>query len=347
MAANGVVVAASVDDSAMGVAATKTSGLEGNGDAVSLIPKRRLRSQKPWAYLQIADGCSRCCAFCTIPAIRGPYLSFPLREILVEAEELVSSGVRELILIAQDTGLWRDGESGLPELLETLAKRFPETWLRVMYLQPSGVSERLLAVMAKYSNICNYLDIPLQHASGRLIREMNRSGDASQYLQMLNQIRSFLPRVSLRTTVIAGYPSETRQEARELENFIEAAAFDYVGVFAYSPEDGTPAGESPDQVAKRTRLARAQRLRDLADQVSIEHSSRFIDQVQEVLVCSRESNESGDFWVGRTQGMAPEVDAEIHLACDPDWNSPDLIGEIVEARIIETFGYQWEGRISK
>jgi ribosomal protein S12 methylthiotransferase len=311
-----------------------------------------------WAYLKIADGCDRRCAFCTIPFIRGPYQSRSADEIIAEATELVSGGVRELVLIAQDTGRWRGAgkqqgqPANLAQLLDVLARRFSGTWIRIMYLQPSGITAELLTVMAAHQNICNYLDIPLQHASARVLADMNRTGSSAEYLELLAQIRAALPDVVIRTTVIAGFPGETRADARELERFIAAAEFDYVGVFPYSQEEGTIAGERSDQVPKRTRLARAQRLRDQADAVGFARAQARVDSMVEVLITEwdeegidplgsdLEDLESSDPYplLGRTRGQAPEVDGMVHL----DIGTP---GERVSARIIEAYCYELDGRV--
>ncbi|MCL1879311.1 MAG: 30S ribosomal protein S12 methylthiotransferase RimO [Actinomycetia bacterium] len=325
---------------------------------------RRSRGQSAWAYLKIAEGCGRRCSFCTIPDIRGPYRSIALAELLDEADELVAVGVLELVLIAQDSGRWRDGHRRLPDLLSELASRHPEVWLRVMYLQPNGVSDRLLEVMAEHQNICNYLDIPLQHASARVLREMNRQGNGREYLALLDKIRHRLPDVTLRTTLIAGFPGESAAEARELERFVQDAAFDYVGIFPFSPEEGTPAGERDDQVPPATRLARAQRLRDIADAIGFQKASEKVGEELEVLVCGydtesdqttglpggAESSALADLAVrtaagpaggqtpvyGRTQGQAPEVDGIVHLAAG-------RIGDRLLVRITDSFCYEWEG----
>ena len=294
------------------------------------VPASRL----PWAYLKIAEGCSRRCAFCTIPDIRGPFVSMPLAEILVEADQLVEAGARELVLIAQDTGLWHEGQLGLPDLLELLANRFADVWLRVMYLQPSAVSDRLLEIMAAHPNICNYLDIPLQHAASQVLKQMNRSGSGKEFLSLIARIRQTLDNVVLRTTLIAGFPGETRTEARELERFVEAAQFDYVGVFVYSAEAGTPAGERMDQVPLRTRRARAQRLRDLADTISLERWQQRVGQTVEVLVCEQEDGQP----VGRSQAQAPEVDGIIRL----NRGQP---GQRLTAIIEESWLYEFSARV--
>jgi ribosomal protein S12 methylthiotransferase len=299
----------------------------------------------PWAYVKIADGCDRFCSFCTIPRIRGRYRSVPADEIVAEVAELVASGACEIVLIAQDTGLWgREWVAGkrrkndaspvdLAALLDLLATRFPVTWLRVMYLQPQGITNELLSVMARHANICSYLDIPLQHANARILREMNREGSGAEYLDLLGRIREALPDVTLRTTVIAGFPGETRAEARELERFIEKAAFDYVGVFAYSREDGTRAGQRVDQVSPRTRRARAQRLRDLADVIGFSRVAARIGDVEEVLAIEYDEDEG---LLGRTRRQAPEVDGMVHL----DRGS---IGEVVSATMVEAYCYDQDG----
>jgi ribosomal protein S12 methylthiotransferase len=207
-----------------------------------------------------------------------------------------------------------------------------------MYLQPSGITSELLAVMARHANICDYLDIPLQHANARVLRDMNRSGSGEEYLALLARIRAALPDVTLRTTVIAGFPGETRAEARELERFIERAAFDYVGVFPYSREEGTVAGARTDQVPPRTRRARAQRLRDLADAIGFAKVAARIGDTEEVLVT--DYDEDVDYLLlGRTRRQAPEVDGMVHL-------DKGSIGELVSATMVESYCYELDGRVA-
>jgi ribosomal protein S12 methylthiotransferase len=264
--------------------------------------------------------------------------------------------VREIVLIAQDTGAWRGkGSVGdLAELLALLAERHPATWLRVMYLQPQGITDALLDVMKAYENICNYLDMPLQHADAALLKEMNRQGSGEQYLTLLARIRASLSDVSLRTTMIAGFPGETRAQAKASERFLAAAAFNYVGVFAYSQEDGTPAGARRDQVPLATRRARAQRLRDIADATGLKASAAQRSHILDVLVCG--SDEEGLY--GRSQGMAPDVDGVIHLTLAarvaptapitptaPAARASPAPGDIVRARIVSTVLYDLYGEV--
>jgi ribosomal protein S12 methylthiotransferase len=197
-----------------------------------------------------------------------------------------------------------------------------------MYLQPAGVTPELLAVMAAHPNICPYLDIPLQHASERVLQAMNREGSGQSYLKLLRKIRAALPNVALRTTVIAGYPGETPAEHRQLASFLEQAEFDYVGVFAYSREDGTPAASQPRQVGERTRQKRAQELRDLADAIGFERASRYVGAEADVLVCGYEDAQP----YGRIQQQAPEVDGLTLL----NFGAP---GQLLKAQIAESCCY--------
>ncbi|MDR1359221.1 MAG: 30S ribosomal protein S12 methylthiotransferase RimO [Coriobacteriales bacterium] len=284
---------------------------------------------QPWAYVKISDGCSRRCSYCTIPAIRGPYLSYPFEHIKAEVSELVAGGAREIILVGQDTGIWREPSSGeradtrdtataqaapsapakLAELLAALAEQHPQIWFRVMYLQPEGISDELLEVMAAHANIARYLDIPLQHASVSVLAAMHRRGSGQEYLELLERIRRVLPGVVLRTTVMTGFPGESEDDFEQLCQFLCAARFDYVGIFAYSREEGTVAAGLPQQVDTRTAFERVQILRDLADSIGFERAQSKVAREVLLLICGRD--EEGLF--GRTQGQAPEVDGITYL----------------------------------
>ena len=291
------------------------------------------------AYLQISDGCHRACAYCTIPSIRGPYVSRTLEVILDEARELVTLGARELVLIGQDiTAYGRDLASTdtLADVVRAVAAINGVDWLRLMYVQPDGISDDLLAAIAENSNVVRYLDMPLQHAAGPVLRSMRRSGDATAFLELLDRVREVLPDVVLRTTLIAGYPGETRADFAQALDFLQHARFDYVGVFAYSPEEGTVAAELPDQIPIRTRRARAQRLRDAADAISVDRAATRVGEVLEVLVSGMDEDE--DVIVGRWTGQAPEIDGFVVL----DRGEP---GQIVMALIVDSIGYDLEGEV--
>ncbi len=291
--------------------------------------------QGPSAYLKISDGCSRKCSYCTIPFIRGPYHSFPLDDIVKNAQELVDGGARELVLIAQDSGLWGrdfDQPDTLAHLLEVLAQTFPNTWLRVLYLQPSGVTDELLSVMKRYDTICNYFDIPLQHCDEAILRSMNRKGSKRAYLDLISRIRSVLPDVVLRTTLIVGYPGETEEQFEGLCDFLSEAEFDYAGAFAFSPEDGTVAATLPDQVDEDIKTDRLQVIRDLADSISSQKIAERQSMTVPVLILGTE--EDGQIF-GRTQQQAPDVDGVTYV-------DEGSLGEIAPYLITDTLLYEME-----
>lgn len=321
-----------------GVAARRATGTAGTeGTATGATATRTLEG--PSAYLQISDGCHRDCTYCTIPSIRGPYRSHPLDAIVAEAEELVALGALEIILIGQDiTAYGRDLDTGerLADVVRAVAAVDGVQRLRLMYVQPDGVTDELLAAMAENPNVCRYLDMPLQHASKPVLRAMKRSGDAEKYLELIATVRQALPGVVLRTTLIAGFPGETRQDAAVLERFLRDAHFDYVGVFAYSPEEGTVAAQLPGQVPLRTRRARAQRLRDIADEIGFERASRQVGEVVDVLVEGIDPDSGRT--VGRTCGQAPDVDGVVWL----DRGTP---GTIERVRIVDAVCYDLEGEV--
>ncbi len=293
------------------------------------------------AYLMISDGCHRRCAFCTIPTFRGPYRSHPLDEILAEARFLVEGGAKELILIGQDISAYgRDlGEdaANLSDVVRSVARVEGLTWLRLMYVQPDGITPELLETMSTEPTVCHYLDMPLQHASAPVLHRMGRPGSGDEYLRLIAVVRSFMPDVCLRTTLIAGFPGETRQDAKRLEDFVGNAGFDYVGVFAYSPEDGTTAASMPDQVPLRTRRARAQRLRDIADEVGFERAASYVGATLEVLVDMADDPEEGT--VARHRGQAPEVDGAVLL----DRELPE--GTVAKVLVVDALGYDLVGEV--
>ncbi|MCE5203820.1 MAG: 30S ribosomal protein S12 methylthiotransferase RimO [Coriobacteriales bacterium] len=291
------------------------------------------------AYVQISDGCDRRCAYCAIPSIRGPHKSRPLDDVVDEAQLLIDRGTREIVLVGQDTSSWgRDlaGQERLPELLHAVASLPGDYRVRLMYLQPDGISGRLLDVMAGSDRICRYLDIPVQHASRDVLRRMGRTGDYDSLLALVEGIRKALPGVTLRTTVMAGFPGETRQDAQMLERFVQEAAFDYTGVFAFSAEEGTPAAGLPGQVPRRTRLSRAQRLADLGHVVGAARAARHVGSTVTVLV--EEGDEDG-MAVGRTCGQAPEIDGVTLFPPGPE------SGTFARVRIDDSDGYDLIGQV--
>lgn len=291
---------------------------------------------RTFAYVKISDGCDRWCSYCTIPLIRGRYHSFPYDSIRDDVSYHVRHGVKEIDLIAQDTGRWGtdfDDPSSLAELLCRLAEEFPETWFRVMYLQPEGVTDEVLNVMREHDNICSYLDIPLQHVNERILREMNRSGSRARFEELVNHVRDLVPDVTLRTTLIAGFPGETEEMFEELLDFVSEGLFDYVGVFAYSREEGTRSFSYPDQIEDEVKIERAQSIRDAADAASSALVAQRIGSTFDVLIEGIE--EDGQVY-GRARCQAPEVDGVTYV-------SSGSTGDIVSVRIVDTLMYEMEG----
>lgn len=333
--------------------ATAATGLTPSSEGARTLSVLRTTAE-PWAYVKISEGCDRFCSFCTIPMIRGRYESRPFSDIASEVGVLVARGVAEIVLIGQDTGIWgedladaspaeeRDAGSphNLAQLLGTLAQRFPETWFRVMYLQPEGITDELLATMAAHGNLCDYLDIPLQHADAHIIADMNRSGDAGSYLQTLARIRGAMPDVTLRSTFIAGFPGETDDQFDSLVDFVDEAAFDYAVVFPYSTEEGTRAGNRDDQVDEDVRERRARELLDHAEQIGHARAAAQVGQTCEVLICGLDPD-SGRMY-GRTQAQAPDVDGVVYV----EGADESMRAHRVRVTINAVAGFELEGTLA-
>lgn len=301
----------------------------------SVEPRTVEFSYNPSEYVKISDGCSRHCAFCTIPSIRGPYHSFSFNAIYSDIECKIKGGAKEIVLIAQDSGMWGldlEPRESLASLLERLASSFPTTWFRVLYLEPVGVTDELISVMSKYDNICNYLDIPFQHCDPTILKSMNRTGSRKEFEQLITRIRQNIPDITLRTTLIVGYPGETDEQFDDLCDFISEAQLDYVGVFAYSREEGTKAALLPNQIDEDTKQERLQTIRDLADAVSAQKIAQRIDEKVNVLVLGAE--EDGQLY-GRWQSQAPEVDGVTYI-------ENAAVGHFVSATITDTLLYEME-----
>ena len=300
------------------------------------IPGYQLARSGVSAYVKISDGCDRFCSYCTIPYIRGRYHSFSQEHIACEVAGLVASGTREVVLIAQDTGRWgQDFEepSTLASLIAHLADRFPQTWFRVMYVQPEGVTDELVEVVATHDNVCSYFDIPFQHSDAQVLKAMNRRGSGEEFLRLIDGIRERIPDVTLRTTLIAGFPGETDEQFEGLCDFVEEAELDYIGVFAYSREEGTRAWELDNQVDDEEKLERAQRLRDLADDVCAPRIAQRIGREMDVLICGIE--EDGQLF-GRAQCQAPDVDGVTYV-------QSGMIGDVRRVVIDDVLLYEMEG----
>lgn len=310
--------------------ATVPSAIQGEGGQRRLDEPSRVS-----AYVKVSDGCSRGCAYCTIPRIRGPYRSRSYDAIAEEVGGLVLSGVREIVLIGQDTGIWGrdlDGDQCLAGLLRDIAAAYPDTWFRIMYTQPESIDDELLSVISRTANVCSYLDIPMQHCSSAVLARMGRCGSYDEMMGLVAHIRDVIPAVAIRTTLMAGFPGETEDEFEELLRFVEEAAFDYAGVFAFSPEEGTRACSMDGQVDEDERLWRAERVRTVADAVSSQVIAERIGSAVRVLVEGVE--EDGQRW-GRTMGQAPEVDGVTYVG-------DGSLGEMVDGVVDDTLMYDME-----
>ncbi|MBP9990643.1 MAG: 30S ribosomal protein S12 methylthiotransferase RimO [Bacteroidales bacterium] len=271
---------------------------------------RKVSTPKHYAYLKISEGCDRHCSYCAIPLIRGRHISRPIEELVAEAKTLVQNGVKELIVIAQDTtyyGLDLYKRRALGELLERLANESGAEWIRLHYTFPTSFPQDAIDIMRRHDNICNYIDIPLQHISTSILNSMQRGIDKEGTLQLLQQFRKKLPDACIRTTLIVGYPGETEKEFQELKEFVAQARFDRMGVFAYSPEEHTPAEPLGDPVPDEVKQARIDELMALQESISMEINQAKIGKQFKVLIDRRE----GDYFVGRTEYDSPEIDDEV------------------------------------
>lgn len=288
------------------------------------------------AYTRIGDGCSNRCTYCAIPLIRGPYRSRPLADVLGEVRHFAEQGVKEHILIAQDTTRygtdWQE-TSMLPELMDQAARIPGVEWLRVLYAYPDEADDRLLEVMASHDNICKYLDLPIQHINDTLLRRMNRRGTAADIRRILKKARDM--GFTLRTSLIVGFPGETEEQFQELMDFVAEARFDRMGAFAFSPEENTPAAEMPDQIPEEVKQERLDRLMKLQAQISLENNQARIGTVEKVLVTDARDG----LFLGRSQREAPDADGAIVFTAK---ETPE-VGSFVQVRITGAETYDMKG----
>lgn len=287
-----------------------------------------------YAYVKISDGCDRSCTFCTIPAIRGRYRSRQAKEIETEVAVLVKQGVREIILVGQETSKWGSdlgGNESLPWLLARLACR-ESTWFRVMYLQPDGVTDDLIETIATLDNVCSYFDIPFQHAQQSILRRMGRGGGMADFLDLIGRVRERIRDVALRTSLIVGFPGETDTDFAAMCAFVREARIDYAGVFAYSPEQGTKAAELAGAVDADTVAERLRMLSDLAFEIGSQRVAERVGSGLDVVVDARQVEQEYRS-EGRSQFQAPEIDGVCLLRHEL---TP---GRIVSVRVKETDGY--------
>ncbi len=303
------------------------------------INDRVLSSYLPYAYLKIGDGCSNCCAYCAIPIIRGPYYSYPKEQILNEAKHLIDIGIKELIVIAQDTTRYgKDLYDNyfLEDLLEDIAKLDKTVFIRLLYLYPDRISDKLIDVFNKYSNIFPYFDIPIQHSSNRLLKLMNRTGNKELYRKVINKIRNKVPNAIFRTTLIVGFPHETDDDFNDLQDFVKEIQFDHLGVFTYSREEDTKAYSMKNQVDEKISEDRKNKIMKIQQKISYEKNKKRINQTHLVLI----EDYDGNNYYGRSYLYAPD-DIDGHVIVKS--NKKLCIGDYVLVKIEKAYAYDIEG----
>ena len=303
------------------------------------MPPRMLTTPGYMAYLKIAEGCDNCCSYCIIPQLRGPYTSRPYDEVLAEAKALAESGIKELIVVAQDTTRYGEDTTGkllLPQLLHDLNALEGIEWIRVMYLYPNNFTDELIEAFATLDKVCKYSDIPLQHASDRLLDSMNRFDTREQVETLLNKLRTRIPGITIRTTFIVGFPGETEEDFEELKDFVEKQRFENAGVFQYSQEEGTVAGAMENQIAAEVKENRYHELMALQAGISEEIHQEREDAELDVLV---EGFDEDNLAYGRSTHEAPDIDGTIFIE-----NAEGLaVGDMVRVRILQGFTYEMVG----
>ena len=314
----------------------------GASEDPALATERRLTTPKHYAYLKISEGCNWKCGYCAIPLIRGGHVSVPMEELEEEARKLAAQGVRELMVIAQDTtyyGIDLYGRRMLAELLRRLCRIDGIAWIRLHYAYPAAFPDEVIEVMAAEPKICKYLDIPFQHISDAQLAAMHRRHTKAEAMELIRRLRTAIPDLALRTTLLVGYPGETEADFEELLEFVREVRFERLGVFAYSEEEGTYSAEQlRDDVPEAVKQERVERIMALQNEISLENNRRRVGRTERVIIDSRQ----GDFYVGRTQYDSPEVDQEILI---PVGGRRLLRGHFYEAKVTSAADYDLYGEV--
>lgn len=295
-------------------------------DALPLPDTRRLvTTGGHFAYLKIAEGCDKHCTYCIIPKIRGNYRSVPMERLIKEAEYLAEQGVKELILVAQETTLYgKDlyGEKSLHRLIRELCRIRGIRWIRILYCYPEEITDELIQVMKEEPKVCHYLDLPIQHASDTILKRMGRRTSKQELIDIVRKLRREIPDICLRTTLITGFPGETQEQHEELAEFVDEMEFDRLGVFTYSPEEGTPAAAMPDQIDEEIKEERQAELMELQQEIAFDNAENMIGREMLVMIEGKVADENA--FVGRTYRDAPNVDGLIFINTDEELISGDF-----------------------
>ena len=307
---------------------------------------RVVTTGKNYAYLKIGEGCSNKCTYCAIPYIRGPFVSRKMEDILEEAEKLASEGIKEIIVIAQDTTKYGEdiyGKSRLAELLQEISKINGIEWIRFLYSYPEGITDELIDTVTNNPKIAKYFDIPIQHISNAVLKRMNRKTSKEKIENLLEKIRNKIPNVTLRTSLIVGFPGETEEQFGELLEFVKKAKFDKLGTFMYSKEEGTPAAKLPEQIHGNTKKARYNKIMKAQKQISLEKQENKIGKTYKVLV--EDISFDGKYFVGRTMQDVPEEDGLVYIKDAQNYKQEDILNHFIECRIEEVSEYDLIGKI--
>ena len=297
-----------------------------------------------FAYLRIAEGCSNFCTYCAIPKIRGPFVSRKMEEVIEEAKKLVNEGYEELIIIAQDTtkyGIDIYGESKLAELLKELCKIEKLKWIRFLYAYPETITEELIEVVKNEDKICKYFDIPIQHISNSVLKRMNRKSNGETIRNLIKRLRKEIPGVVIRTTVMVGFPGETKEDFEELYDFVKEARFERLGAFSFSKEEGTPAEKLKDQIHPMTKKSRYNKIMSLQQKIASETQQEMVGKELEVLIETKTFD--GKYYVGRSYREVPDIDGLIYI----EMVEKALEGKFVKCKITKASGYDLIGEIVK
>ena len=312
-------------------------------DALPLVESKRLvTTGGHFAYLKIAEGCDKHCTYCIIPKIRGNFRSVPIERLLKEAEDLVAQGVKEIILVAQETTLYgKDiyGEKSLHKLLRELCKISGLRWIRILYSYPEEITDELIQVIKEEDKICNYLDLPIQHASDGILKRMGRRTSKEQLVEIIGKLRKEIPDIAIRTTLITGFPGETQEQHEELMEFVDEMEFDRLGVFTYSPEEDTPAAEMPDQIPEDVKEDRQAELMELQQEIAFDLAEEMIGREVLVMIEGKVADENA--YVGRTYKDAPNVDGLIFVESEEEL----MWGDFARVRITGALEYDLMGEI--
>lgn len=304
--------------------------------------KRVVTTGGHYAFLKIAEGCDKYCTYCIIPSLRGPYRSVPMERLLAQARELAEQGVKELILVAQETTLYGVdlyGKKMLPSLLKELSSIPGIQWIRIQYCYPEEITEELIEVIRTEEKVCHYLDIPIQHASDRILKRMNRKTTLEELKKNIARLREAIPDIALRTTLIAGFPGETREDHELLMDFVEEMRFERLGVFAYSAEEDTPAASFPDQVPQEVKEERRDAIMELQQEIAFENSEGMVGRTLEVMIEGKVADENA--YVGRTYMDAPNVDGLIFVNAD----EPLMSGDFCRVKVTGALDYDLIGEL--